>query len=73
MGFVYPKLQVLVVKFVITYAQAVTRLASVNRIGPIGKGVTHVFQRSGRGEKFRCKHSDSRSDFRSAPRHPMAQ
>ncbi len=65
MGFVDALRQILVVEFVVAHPQAVARLAGVNRIGAIGEGVTHVFQRSGRGEKFRCKHSVSRSDFRS--------
>ncbi|MND71125.1 hypothetical protein D3C80_626450 [compost metagenome] len=65
MGFVNSLRQILVVEFIVTYPQAVTRLACINRVGAIGKGVTHVFQRAGWGEEFRCKHNESRSDFRS--------
>ncbi len=56
MGFVDPQLEILVVEFVIAYAQGVARLARVDGIRAIGEGVTHIFQRSRRGEEFRFKH-----------------
>ena len=45
-------------EFVVAHAQAVTRLAGVNRVGAEGEGGPHHFERTGGGEEFgRLGHS----------------
>ena len=43
MGFIDPDGEVGMVKFVVTHAQAVARLAGIDSISAIGKSITHVF------------------------------
>ncbi len=51
--------QILMGKFIVSHAQAVTWLAGIYRVCAIGKRITHVFQRPGRREQFRFKHNVS--------------
>ena len=55
-GFIDAELQIFVIEFVVTHAQRVARLAGINGIGAIGESVTHILQRSRRGEEFWFKH-----------------
>jgi len=51
-GLVDADLQVGVVELVVAYAQAVAWLPGVHRIGAVGEGVAHGFQRAGRRQQL---------------------
>ncbi|CAD5378160.1 hypothetical protein OF001_U290019 [Pseudomonas sp. OF001] len=51
-GLVDAQLEVGVVELVVAHPQAVARLPGVHRVGAVGEGVAHAFQRAGGGEQF---------------------